>query len=302
MNDPEKIKRRKRINRLKKILVTSVLIAIILPVSGCSVLLYQVFSLKKQLREAEIFNENLTQTLAQGNFHLGEEDCYFYENDPIEMEEPQTAPEHPDTRKVYLTFDDGPTSTTDEILDILDEYRVKATFFVTGNEAISHPERYQAITERGHTIGMHSYSHDYDEIYSSLQAFETDLNKIKNYITETTGVVPTVYRFPGGSSNTISKLPMSVFCDYMDEKGIAYFDWNVSAKDASNPVRSKAEIVENATKDLERFHTAVILMHDTANKKTTVEALPDIIEYIQKMENTELLPITEDTTEIHHKH
>ena len=94
---------------------------------------------------------------------------------------------------------------------------------------------------------------------------------------------------------------MSTFCDYLADNEINYYDWNVSSKDASNPMRSKDEIVRNCTKDLESFKNAMILMHDSNSKTSTVEALPEIIEAIQKMENTVLLPITDDAVVIHHK-
>ena len=178
---------------------------------------------------------------------------------------------------------------------------MKATFFVTGEAALSHPERYKAIVDAGHSIGMHSYSHKYSEIYASVDNFGSDLTKLQEFITETTGVTPTIYRFPGGSSNTVSRIPMSTFCDYLADNEINYYDWNVSSKDASNPMRSKDEIVRNCTKDLEGFKNAMILMHDSNSKTSTVEALPEIIEAIQKMENTVLLPITDDAVVIHHK-
>lgn len=93
---------------------------------------------------------------------------------------------------------------------------------------------------------------------------------------------------------------MSDLCDYLADNKITYFDWNISSKDAVSPMRSAQEIVENCTQNLESFDNAVILMHDANNKTSTVDALPDIIEYIQSMENTEILPITEDTVVVHH--
>ena len=171
---------------------------------------------------------------------------------------------------------------------------------MTGEEADSHPELYQAIVDGGHTLGMHSYSHRYREIYQSLDSFGSDLLKLQEYLEATTQITPLYYRFPGGSSNTVSDEPMSVFCDYLTDNGITYFDWNVSSKDATNPMRSADEIVYNCTVNLERYDNAIILLHDAANKSTTVEALPEVIEKIQAMENTEILPITEETVVIHH--
>ena len=291
--------RKKRVRRLKKIIIGSVLAAIVIPVVVCAILTIQVFSLKKQLREAEAACDALMETMADGSFHLNEEE--FPQEAVLQPEETQeTVVDEPHTRKVYLTFDDGPSDNTLRILEILDQYNVKATFFVTGEEADSHPERYQAIVDGGHTLGMHSFSHRYNEIYASLDNFGSDLLRLQEYLEATTQITPHYYRFPGGSSNTVSDEPMSLFCDYLADNGITYFDWNVSSKDATNPMRSVDEIVWNCTVNLEQFDHAVILLHDASNKSSTVEALPEVIEKIQAMENTEILPITDETVVIHH--
>lgn len=291
--------RRKRINRLKKMIIAFVLASILIPSILCVVLGIQVFSLKEKLRETEAARDTLLETMADGSFHLNEE-AFPVEEAQEEQVEETGAIEEGRTRKVYLTFDDGPSESTERILDILEQYGVKATFFVTGEEAVSHPERYQAIVDGGHTIGMHSYSHRYNEIYASEDNFGSDLLKLQEFIEQTTQVTPKFYRFPGGSSNTVSELPMSVFCDYLTDNGITYFDWNMSSRDAISPMRSVDEIVHNCTAELERFDNAVILLHDAANKSSTVDALPEVIEAIQAMENTEILPITEETVVIHH--
>lgn len=202
--------------------------------------------------------------------------------------------------KVYLTFDDGPSKHTEEILDILDEYGVKATFFVVGKEGEENVKRLQMIYERGHTIGMHSYTHDYSEIYESVEAFRADFLESKQYIYDAIGVETTHYRFPGGSSNALSDLSMQVFIDFLEEQGMEYYDWNVSSGDGSSILLPVEMILENCTKKLAKYDTAIILMHDTASKTTTVEALPQIIETIQAMEDTVLLPITENTQPVHH--
>lgn len=291
--------RRKRINRLKKMIIAFILAAILIPSIICVVLGIQVFSLKEKLRETEAARDTLLETMADGSFHLNEEE-FPVEEAQEEQEQETVVIDEENTRKVYLTFDDGPSESTERILEILDQYGVKATFFVTGEEAVSHPERYQAIVDGGHTIGMHSYSHRYNEIYASEDNFGSDLLKLQEFIEQTTQVTPKFYRFPGGSSNTVSEQPMSVFCDYLTDNGITYFDWNMSSRDATSPMRSVDEIVHNCTADLEHFNNAVILLHDAANKSSTVDALPEVIETILAMENTEILPITEETVVIHH--
>lgn len=203
-------------------------------------------------------------------------------------------------RKVYLTFDDGPNSTTSEILDILATYDVKATFFVNGREDKESQDMLKRIVEEGHTLGMHSYSHVYDDIYGSVEGFASDLGKLQGYLYDVTGVTSKVYRFPGGSSNKVSSMDMRVFIGWLEEQGIEYYDWNISSGDA-NPVRLTAEqVLENCTKDLSRYRNAIILLHDAPSKQTTVEALPALIEKILEMEDTVILPITEDTKPVHH--
>ena len=214
----------------------------------------------------------------------------------IESPEPVSMAAH----KVYLTFDDGPSANTEKILDILDEYDVKATFFVVGKESKTAKEALRQIVERGHTLGMHSYSHKYSDIYSSEENFAADFEKIRTYLEEVTGVTSNVYRFPGGSSNKLSELDMHVFIDYLDNEGVRFFDWNISSGDASKTQLTVDQIVENATKGIEKKGTSVILMHDAVSKSTTLEALPLIIEKILEMEDTAILPITEDTVQIQH--
>lgn len=294
--------RRKRINRLKKIIIGTIIAAILIPLIGCGFLVWRVSALKEALRESEAKSRALLETMSDGSFHLDEE---LFPEEIVEREEEivsdEPVLEEPiEKRKVYLTFDDGPSENTGRILEILAEYDIKATFFVTGQQAVSHPEWYQAIVDGGHTLGMHSYSHRYGEIYQSEDDFGSDLLKLQSYIEDITGITPVFYRFPGGSSNTVSKLPMSVFCDYLTDNSITYFDWNVSSKDAASPMRSVEEIVQNCTGNLENFENAVILLHDANNKISTVEALPDVIEKILEMENTEILPITEETVVVHH--
>ncbi len=205
-----------------------------------------------------------------------------------------------DTHKVYLTFDDGPSASTDEILDILNEYGVKATFFVVGRESEEDYRLYNRIVSEGHTLGMHSYSHRYSKLYSSEEAFCDDLDKLTELLENVTGVTPKFYRFPGGSSNTDSSLDIHRFIDILDERGIEYFDWNVSVGDATgNPISSDA-IARNALSGIEERDSTVILMHDGQYKRATVEALPRIIEALQAMEDVEILPITSETELIRH--
>ncbi len=206
--------------------------------------------------------------------------------------------DHSGIRRVYLTFDDGPSSNTDRILDVLAKYDVKATFFVVGKDNYS--EQYRRIVEEGHTLAMHSYSHVYSEIYKSVDAYSQDLTKLHDYLYELTGYDCNIVRFPGGSSNTVSDVDMLELAKYLDGQGMVYFDWNISSGDAEHGYLTPQQIADNVLGNLDRYNNAVVLMHDAANRDTTVDALPIIIEKILESEDTVLLPITSETAAVQH--
>lgn len=217
---------------------------------------------------------------------------------PEDAEELSGEQLYPDYRKVYLTFDDGPSTNTEAILEILDRYGVKATFFVVGKTDEHSQEMYRRIVEAGHTLGMHSYSHKYSEIYASAEAFTEDLEKIRSYLYDMTGLTSCFYRFPGGSSNALSSTDVQELIDVLDERDILYFDWNIVNGDAGSVKLTAEQLADNVTNNMERYRTAIVLMHDAAGKPETVEALPTIIERILQMDQTVILPITEDTARI----
>ena len=289
----KEINRSQRVKRLKKMILWTIALAILIPVIGCILLSVRVFQLKKQVA---VLTEQLPTEEMQ------EEASGVYETTKVEesVRDTETKAEEPakinpvksSGKKVYLTFDDGPSSNTDQILDILKDYDVKATFFVVGKTDERSVKAYQRIVEEGHTLAMHSYSHRYDEIYESKEAFARDLNSLQEYLYETTGVWPRIYRFPGGSSNTVSKVDMQELIEYLTDIGITYFDWNVASGDAVSRTLPAETIVNNCLSGIEKQKESVILMHDASNKGTTIEALPQIIEAIQEQGDAELLPIT----------
>lgn len=203
-------------------------------------------------------------------------------------------------RRVYLTFDDGPSANTDRILDILAQYGVKATFFVVGKEGYT--DQYRRIVEDGHTLAMHSYSHRYNEVYASLDSYKADLTKLHDYLYELTGEDCRFVRFPGGSSNTVSKVSMWDLIDYLESEDMVYFDWNVSSGDSTGGKKSVDQLTNNVLENIGKYNNAVVLFHDAAGKTTTVDALAGIIEKILESDNTVLLPISEDTVKVQHLH
>lgn len=310
----EQLARRKRVQLLKKLIIIVPLTTIILLMLLCIFLAVRLYMVQKELRTlrneiketAVIDTEKLSES-KEADFELDMVDDLYeathvdeYTRTEIDLSTQDDKAVTQQMREVYLTFDDGPSSNTARILDILKEYDVKATFFVTGKEEPEYQVLYKRIVEEGHTLAMHSYSHRYQDLYQSLESFSDDLNKLQEFLYETTGVWCRYYRFPGGSSNEVSKIDMHELIEYLDQQDIEYFDWNVSSGDATNGYISADNIVQNCVGKLESLSRPIILMHDAANKNTTVEALPKLIESIQSMENTKIVAISDETTAIHH--
>ena len=196
----------------------------------------------------------------------------------------------PATKVCYLTFDDGPSDNTLSILDTLDSYGAKATFFVSGDH--TKLEYVSEIHKRGHTIGLHTYTHqiytsDSSNIYNSVESYFHDLYTISNKVEELIGVRSKIIRFPGGSSNVVSKkVNLGIMTTLTREvmiKGYAYFDWNVSSGDANGKNVSANTIINNVLNGAKNKNSICVLMHDSAAKKTTAQALPGIIDGLKKM-------------------
>lgn len=179
---------------------------------------------------------------------------------------------------IYLTFDDGPsTKNTARLLDILKEENVKATFFLTDKTNTDY--LIKRMYDEGHTIGLHTASHNYKYIYSSTTNFIKDIEKIQEKVERITGEKSSIIRFPGGSSNTVSSFNPGIMCTLSNmviEKGYHYFDWNVSSGDAGSG-RSKKNTYRNVTNNLSKNRANVVLMHDIYD--STVDAVKDIIKY-----------------------
>lgn len=175
---------------------------------------------------------------------------------------------------IYLTFDDGPSVYTKELLNILKEYNVKATFFVTGN---GNRKYIKKAYNEGHSIGIHTYSHVYKNVYASEEAYFNDLEKVQKIIKEQTGEESRLVRFPGGSSNTVSRFNkgiMTRLSKELERRGYKYFDWNVSSSDT---VKSNSDDIANTVIRRLKKGNNVVLQHDT--KYYSVKAVRKIIEY-----------------------
>lgn len=286
--------RKKRVKRIKKIIVGTAIVLLLLPTIICLFLLVKVHSLEKQI-------ETITKVSDSGVVKAQEKEVKTTKAPKkASTAEPTIKPtDDTTTKKVYLTFDDGPGSQTGKILDILKKNHVKATFFVTGKEDASSKKIYQRIVKEGHTLAMHSYSHIQDVIYDSKEAFEKDLKQINRCLYEATGVHTKFYRFPGGSSTQNTSLSIQNFIDVLKKNHYLYLDWNVISPDINNANATKEQVVTGVMQGVDAYDTAVVLMYDVADKPMTVKALPSIIKQI-KAKNYELLPVDESMILIQH--
>lgn len=311
--------RRKRVGRIKQFIVVIVCLLLIVPTACCAMMTLKVHRLEKQVRSLIEIHDEEYQKYLKGKKEEGaafnEPSSIIYaaevekeqeesESEPVMAEAADLTPEelleqNTEKKKVYLTFDDGPSQYSNELLDVLKKYNVKATFFVIGKTDKESLKIYKRIVEEGHTLAMHSYTHKYDVIYKSLDNFKKDIEKLSNLLYEATGVRPKYYRFPGGSSNQVSKVSVKKCISYLKEKGIAYFDWNAVNGDATGKKYTAKQMVANVMEGVSKNNNSMVLMHDTASKDTTVKSLPSLIKKLKK-EGYVLLPITDYTKPVQH--
>lgn len=198
---------------------------------------------------------------------------------------------------IYLTFDDGPSERTPEVLKVLREKDVKATFFVVGQTKEENLQYMRDIVAEGHTIGMHTYTHQYKTIYASVEAYLEDMYRIFTQIRDTTGVTPTVFRFAGGSVNAYNHAVYQEIIAEMLRRGFVPHDWNLASADAATTPVPAAQIVANVVGPAADKSRGVVLMHDSTYKYTTVEALPAMIDGLLEM-GFKLDRLTADTQPI----
>lgn len=204
---------------------------------------------------------------------------------------------------MYLTFDDGPSKHTQEVLDLLNKYSIKATFFVTGENA-EYSSMIKTIHEQGHTLGIHTYSHDYAKIYTSVDAYFQDIEKVSNLIKSETGVDTTLLRFPGGSSNTVSKKYcdgiMTTLAKAVEEQGYTYYDWNAHNGDGDPSISADA-LYNQTMREIEGKDHVVLLLHDGAGNQNTIDSLDRVlIELIQQGWTFKVIEPNDQDAIVHH--
>ena len=203
-------------------------------------------------------------------------------SDP-DQHQPATVPEPPKDsggRTVYMTFDDGPSDLTKPLLDVLDRCGVKATFFVIGAVNSSSLAEMKNIVGRGHTIGIHSMTHVYRQVYASPEAFFRDFYEIRDVIRRETGVDPKICRFPGGSVNAYDKRVLKEILAKLKKEGYTYYDWNVSSGDSAAVTNSET-IFRNALNGVHSHRTSVVLFHNSERKIDTLNQVERFVKTLK---------------------
>lgn len=301
--------RKKRVKRFKKLIVSFFVMLILIPDILCVFLLYKLNKINDDIDNLYVSLSELNTisvTSKADDFYMppNDNDIVVTQNQKVKEEvlyrDISDSEAYTGYQRIYLTFDDGPGIYTDEILDILEEYNVKATFFVIAKE--NRDAQYNRILNDGHTLALHTYSHEYSNVYSDLDGFVKDVEDISDFIYNITGERCKFYRFPGGSSNTIFKGDKQELIKALNDRNLSYFDWNVTSGDATYGGLSKYQIANNVLNGIGNKEEAVVLMHDANDKHSTVEALRIIIETLQNKDNVIFLPITENTEVVQHVH
>lgn len=207
---------------------------------------------------------------------------------------PPVAPApKPGEKIAYLTFDDGPSPVTPHVLDTLKKYQVKATFFIVGRHVPGNEAILKRAVAEGHAIGGHTYSHDYQVVYKSTEAFFADLEKGNQLIEKAIGTKPVLFRYPGGSTNTVSlkyqdpkrynkqKTVMSAIKAEANKKGYIFIDWNVTNGDARSNQYTAQQALANIKQQVKSQKEIVVLMHDASTKTPTAQALPEVITFLR---------------------
>ncbi len=242
-------------------------------------------------------NQAVEAKQGQQGYQAGKNNSFSYQllYPHLYVEAPAKQSAAPNT--CYLTFDDGPSTITRQVLDTLAKYDVKATFFVTGKSSQQNPEILKEAVAAGHTVGVHTFSHDYQTIYASVEDFLSDFDKMYREIKDTTGVAPEVFRFAGGSVNVFNRKTYVEIVAEMTRRGFVFYDWNAAASDAVEGGIGRTEIVRNVLNSAAGQERLIVLMHDRADNASTAAALPEIIEKLQE-QGYSFAPLTNEVEPI----
>ena len=310
----EQRKRRNRITRMKNMIVMILGGWVFLSMILIIILFILVFNLNKQwkLLQTNEMNHDIqsqsTEFVETNTIEIGTEvndNLSLHEREDYVPAKPvasgisheENIASETDEHKVYLTFEDGPSEYTEEILNVLKNKNVKATFFVTGKEEEELLPLYKRIVDEGHTLGMHTYSNKYSSIYQSIEAFQEDYDQLQELLSETTGMKPQYYRFAGGSNNQITNVPMEELIHFLNQEGMVYYDWNISSGDLATNAYQSDEIVESIVSEVLQYKTSIVQLHDGEDAVITAEVVEQLIDELLKI-NALILPIDRETSVI----
>lgn len=265
------------------------LIAVVLVGAVATLSVVQTVRASRMDKELTALRAQVT-TLTQDNKTLKEKvpaielanDSFEYQNKYPEMivkDVPARAPD--DSKAVYLTFDDGPSKNTTTVLDALKAQGVHATFFVVGKNIAGHEAILKRMVSEGHTLAIHTYSHDYKELYASVEAYLDDFNKVYTAIYDATGVYPTLFRFPGGSINGYNGGIYQQIIAEMTRRGFIYYDWSVSSEDATGKKLTSAQLTQNVVRGVTGSKHPIVLMHDSGEKTATAGAVASMVQQLK---------------------
>ena len=286
MPKSEEEKRRSRISSMKRLIVAYLLLGILIPILLCILLFIKVDRLQKELDQVQrqIASQQSESTAGAEQTASAEADAEAgqqaggmqADNSLAKWQAEETEPDDGQKRKVYLTFDDGPSSLTEKYLDILKKHKIHATFFLIGQQVEEMPEIVERELKEGHEIGVHTYTHESCEIYASCQAYYEDVNKVRDVLEKRFDYKPQLWRFPWGSANCYIHSYKEEIIQRLGEQNMEYADWNVSAEDSVGSPTVDS-ILRNVKKDAFRVKDPVVLMHDSGSNQATLDSLEAVI-------------------------
>ena len=270
----------KKINKIKVLLAALVVVLVILIICT-TVKIIKMYKVGKTVNEYNLWINKINE---QEQAKLEEEKRKFEPLNEEELQKINDIYKHQDNKRVFLTFDDGPsTSVTPFILDLLKNENIKANFFVLGSKVEKNPDLVKREYEEGHFIANHGYSHRYSEIYASTESVLNEFNLANNAIKraiQNENYNSLVFRFPGGSSGGPYHDLKQQAKETLKQQGIASLDWNALTNDAAG-AKTKEKIMENFYSTVKDKTSIVLLMHDASDKILTYECLPEMIQYFR---------------------
>lgn len=272
----------------KHLIIVVILLMITIPTAACFMLLSKQRALEEEIKTLKaqlvLVNKKVAADTAAPPVQPAAPGKEYQGRYPALYASPLEDTVYEDNT-MYLTFDDGPSAEcTGRVLDVLKKYNVKATFFVIGFNSDDEGKKalLKRIAAEGHTIGLHTYSHDYGHIYASVDDYLSDFNKIHELVYAVTGIKADIFRFPGGSVNDYNRHVCQEIVEEMTRRGFRYYDWNICSNDAVGYVASSSAIISSVLEQSGDLARGIVLFHDSATKLTTADALPQIIMGLQE--------------------